>query len=296
MELCFNRWNDGVGNKWLFGAAAGVAAVLLFLLGGRLMLSSIERQFIYFPTRVARDTPTPPLPRVRAVEEVWLAGDGGVRIHALYAGADAAFADLLFLHGNAGNLYDRLANVEMLVEYGFNVLIIDYRGYGKSGGQPSEEGLYEDGEAGYRYLVDRRGVAPQRLVVFGRSLGAAVAIELASKNPCGAVIAESAFTSALSLGKLHYGWLPGLLLRGMTQRFDSLSKVARLRAPALFVHGRADAIVPVEMGRQLYEATPEPKRWYEIVGAGHNDTLMVGGREYFQQLANFVREHVAAED
>lgn len=285
-----------MGQKWLLGAGAAGVAVLLFLGGGRVMLSAIERQFIYFPTRVSRDTPTPALRRARVVEEVWLARDGGVRIHGLYAGAGAAFADLLFLHGNAGNLYDRLDNVEMLVESGFNVLIIDYQGYGKSGGKPSEEGLYGDGEAAYRYLVEVRGVAPARLVVFGRSLGAAVAIDLASRNPCGPVIVESAFTSALALGQLHYGWLPGLLLRGMTQRFDSLSKVRRLRSPVLFVHGQVDGIVPIEMGRQLYEASPEPKRWYEITGAGHNDTVMVGGREYFRRLVSFAREHVAAEE
>lgn len=285
-----------MGHKWLYSVAAAGAVVLFIFTGGRLMLSAIERQFIYFPTRIARELPTPVVPAAEVVEEVWLESDGGIRIHGLYAGAEAAFADLLFLHGNAGNLYDRLDNVRMLVESGFNVLIIDYRGYGKSGGQPSEEGLYQDGEAGYRYLVDERRVSPERLVIFGRSLGSAVAIELASRHRCAAVVVESAFTSAVSLGRLHYGWLPGLILRGMTQRFDSLSKVARLRAPALFVHGQRDGIVPVEMGRQLYEASPEPKRWYEIGGAGHNDTVMVGGREYFQRFASFVREHVAADE
>jgi pimeloyl-ACP methyl ester carboxylesterase len=174
--LVSNWWNDDVGQKWLYGIAAAGAVLLFVLTGGRLMLSAIERQFIYFPTRVAQDTPTPALLGARVVEEVWLESGGGVRVHGLYAGADAAFADLLFLHGNAGNLYDRLGNVEMLVASGFNVLIIDYQGYGKSGGQPSEQGLYDDGEAGYRYLVDSLGVPPDRLVVFGRSLGAAVAI------------------------------------------------------------------------------------------------------------------------
>jgi len=284
-----------VGYKWLYRVVAVGAVALFLLMGGRLMLRAIERQFIYFPTHVARDVPTPVLLGARVVEEVWLESGSGDRIHGLYAGSDAAFADLLFLHGNAGNLYDRLDNVEKLVESGFNVLILDYRGYGKSEGQPSEEGLYEDAEAGYRYLLDRRGEVPARLVVFGRSLGAAVAIELASRHPCGAVIAESAFTSALALGRLHYGWLPGLVLRGMTQRFDSISKVARLRAPALFVHGEVDGIVPVEMGRELFKASSEPKSWYEIAGAGHNDTVVVGGREYFRRLVTFVREHVAAE-
>lgn len=292
-----NRWNDDVGNKWIYGAAAIVAAVFFFVGGGRLMLSVIERQFIYFPTRVAGDEPVPALPGARVVEEVWLEGEGesGSRVHGLYAGARDPWADLLFFHGNAGNLYHRLDNVEMLVEAGFNVLIIDYQGYGKSGGKPSERSMYADGEAAYRYLLEERGVIPERLVVFGRSLGAAVAIELASRNPCGALIAESAFTSTLAMGKLHYSWLPGALLSGMTQRFDSLSKVGRLRSPVLFVHGGADAIVPVEHGRQLFDASPEPKRWYEIGNAGHNDTVRVGGHEYLQRLVRFAKEHVSAE-
>jgi fermentation-respiration switch protein FrsA (DUF1100 family) len=277
---------------WIVAVAA---AVFLFVGGGRLMLSALERQFVYFPTRVARDAPIPALADARVVEEVWLAGEGEAEVHGLYVGGRDAVADLLFLHGNAGNLYDRLDNVAMLAELGFNVLIIDYPGYGKSGGEPSERSLYEAADRAYRYLLEERGVNPGRLVIFGRSLGAAVAIELATRNPCGALIAESAFTSAVALGKLHYGWLPGFLLRGMTQRFDSISKLGRLRAPVLFVHGEADGIVPVEMGRQLYEASPEPKRWYEIAGAGHNDTVMAGGREYFSRLASFVREHVGAE-
>lgn len=286
-----------MGSKWIYRVAAVAVAVLFFVGGGRLMLRAIERQFIYFPTRVARGVPTPPLPGARVVEEVWLKGEGegGSGVHGIYAGAREPWADLLFFHGNAGSLYDRLGNVEMLVESGFNVLIIDYRGYGKSGGRPSERVLYSDGEAAYRYLLEERGVAPERLVIFGRSLGAAVAIELASRKPCGALIAESAFTSTVAMGKLHYGWLPETFLRGVTQRFDSLSRVGHLRSPVLFVHGRVDAIVPVEMGRQLYESSSEPKGWYEIAGAGHNDTVLVGGREYVQRIVSFVGEHVSPE-
>jgi fermentation-respiration switch protein FrsA (DUF1100 family) len=288
------RSND-VWRKLLYFAAGVLVAALLFIIGGGLMLASLERQLIYFPTRVAKDAAPPRLPGASIVEEVWIDSGTGARVHGIYAGADDAFADLLFFHGNAGNLFDRLDNVALLVEFGFNVLIIDYRGYGKSDGEPSEQALYDDGLAAYRYLTERRGAVPGRLVLFGRSLGSAVAIELGARLPSAAVIAESAFTSALDLGKVHYGWLPGVLLRAMTHRFESLSKVPRLRAPVLFVHGDVDAIVPVEMGRSLYEASPEPKEWYNIRGAGHNDTLMVGGREYFSRLANFVRKHVPPE-
>lgn len=283
-----------VWRKFLYVAASMLVATTLFIAGGRLMLSAIERQLIYFPTRTEHDAPTPRVAGASVVEEVWIEAAEGVRVHGIYAAAENAYADLLFFHGNAGNLYDRLDNVTLLVALGFNVLIMDYRGYGKSGGEPSEAALYEDGLAAYRYLIDEKGADPARLVLFGRSLGSTVAIELGSRQPAGVVIAESAFTSARELARLHYGLLPNLLLRVMTHQFDSLSKAPNLKAPVLYIHGDRDSIVPVEMGLRLYEASPEPKEWYPIRGAGHNDTLIVGGDEYFQRLAEFVRTHVAA--
>jgi fermentation-respiration switch protein FrsA (DUF1100 family) len=269
-----------------------VAAVVLFLLGGRLMLESLERQLIYFPTRVREDAPTPHVQGASAVEEVWLETPDGVRVHGIYAGAEYAFADLLFFHGNAGDLYDRLDNVSVLVRMGMNVLIMDYRGYGKSGGKPSEQVLYEDGLLAYRYLKEERGVDPARLVIFGRSLGGAVAIELGTQQPAAALIAESSFTSAQDLAKLHYSFLPGMLLGSMTHKFDSISKVPQLRSPILFIHGDSDTIVPVRMGRSLYDAAAEPKEWYEIRGADHNDMLMIGGADYFRRLIDFVKRYV----
>ncbi len=109
------------------------------------------------------------------------------------------------------------------------------------------------------------------------------------------MIVESSFTSARDLARLHYSWLPGALLGAMTHKFDSISKVAQLQVPVLYVHGEVDNIVPARLGRQLYEASPEPKEWYEVRGAGHNDMLLVGGRDYFRRLVQFVRRHVGTE-
>jgi fermentation-respiration switch protein FrsA (DUF1100 family) len=276
-------------------AVGVVAAVVLFLLGGRLMLESLERQLIYFPTRVREDAPTPQVEGASRVEEVWLETPDGVRVHGIYATAAGAFADLLFFHGNAGDLYDRLDNVGMLVASGMNVLIMDYRGYGKSEGKPSEAALYEDGLLAYRYLTKERGVDPARLVIFGRSLGGTVAIELGTQVEAAALVVESSFTSAEELARLHYSFLPGVLLGQMTHKFDSISKVPDLRAPVLFIHGDSDAIVPVRMGRRLYEAAAEPKEWYEVRGADHNDMLVVGGADYFRRLVDFVRRYVGTE-
>lgn len=294
--MAVSRLRDGgVGRKVAYVAAAITATIILFIAGGQLMLNALERQLIYFPTRTRVDAATPQLPGADVVEEVWLETGDGVRVHGIYAGRHDAFADLLFFHGNAGNLYDRLDNVALLVQSGFNVLIMDYRGYGKSEGAPSERALYDDGLLAYRHMVERRGVDPQRLVLFGRSLGSTVAVELGSTHACGAVIAESAFTSAQELARVHYGFLPGMLLRSMSHEFDSMAKVPRLKAPVLYIHGNVDNIVPMSMGRRLFEASPDPKEWYEITGAGHNDTLFVGGSAYFQRLVNFVKRYVGSE-
>lgn len=259
------------------------------------MLESLERQLIYFPSRVPADAPVPRIAGAMSVEEVWLESEDGTRIHGIYAAAREPFADLLFFHGNAGSLYDRLDNVAMLVEAGLNVLIIDYHGYGKSGGRPSESALYEDASLAYRHLVDGRGVDPDRIVLFGRSLGSTVAIELGVRERAGAIIVESGFTSAEDLARVHYGWLPGALLKNMTHELASIDKVGRLRAPALYVHGDRDSIVPLRMGRRLFEASAEPKEWYEIEGAGHNDTVWAGGSSYIERVVGFVKKHVAVD-
>ena len=277
-------------------AVGALAAAALFIAGGRLMIRTLERQFIYFPTRVERSAPTPRIPGAAVVDEVWLRASDGARIHALDVRPETPLTDLLFLHGNAGSLYDRLDNVGRLASLGFRVLILDYRGYGKSGGRPSEAGLYRDADAAYAYLTEGRGVAPDRVVVFGRSLGSAVALDLAARRRVGAIIAESAFTSARDLARLHYAWIPNLLLNAMSHELDSQAKVRRLQAPVLFVHGLRDAIVPAALGRRLYDASPEPKAWYPIERAGHNDTWMIGGEAYFRRLVEFVREHVPATD
>lgn len=281
-----------MGRRVAYIAASVTAAAVLFFAGGRLMLNALERQLIYFPTRTRPDAPTPAVPGADAVEEVWLEAADGVQVHGIYAVRNGAFAELLFFHGNAGNLYDRLDNVASLVQSGLNVLIMDYRGYGKSQGTPSERALYEDGLLAYRYLVERRGVDPRQLVLFGRSLGSTVAIELGATEECGAIVAESAFTSAQELARVHYGFLPGMLLRSMSHEFDSIGRAPRLKAPVLYVHGTVDDIVPIGMGRRLFEASPEPKEWYEIDGAGHNDTMYVGGAEYFRRLVDFIRRYV----
>ena len=217
-------------------------------------------------------------------EDVFLETGDGVRIHAFWLPAPGATRALLFLHGNAGNASHRLPNAAELVALGTSVLLLDYRGYGLSEGTPSEAGAYADARTGLRYLLEERGFAANRVVVFGRSLGGAVAIDLVQDRTIAGLILESTFTSVADMAR---SILPPAapFVRG---RFDSEKKIARLRAPLLFFHGDRDEIVPHELGQRLFEVAPEPKAFETIVGAGHNDTTQVGGRPYFERIRRFL--------
>ena len=217
-------------------------------------------------------------------EEVFLETQDGVRIHGFWLPAEGATRALLFLHGNAGNASHRLPNAAELVALGTSVLLLDYRGYGLSEGTPSEAGTYLDAQAGLAHLVTERGFAENRILVFGRSLGGAVAVDLVQDRDLAGLILESTFTSLPDMAR---SLLPfaAPLVRG---RFDSESKVARLRTPLLVFHGDRDEIVPYRLGEKLFEVAPEPKAFETIVGAGHNATTQVGGRPYFERIRRFL--------
>lgn len=219
-------------------------------------------------------------------EDVFLEAEDGTRIHAFWLPADGTQRVILFLHGNAGNASHRLPNAAQLVGLGTSVLLLDYRGYGLSEGHPTESGVYADARAGLGHLLGQRGFAEQDIVVFGRSLGGAVALDLVQDRPVAGVILESTFTSLADMAR---GMLPmaAPFVRG---RFDSVSKIEGLRAPLLFFHGDRDEIVPYRLGRALFDAAPEPKSFETLAGAGHNDTVEVGGRAYLDRIALFLDE------
>jgi fermentation-respiration switch protein FrsA (DUF1100 family) len=173
-----------------------------------------------------------------------------------------------------------------MMELPVQVFIIDYRGYGKSEGKPTERGLYLDARAAWDYLINERRVAPERIVVFGKSLGGVPAIDLASQVTPAGLIVQSSFTSAGDMAAEILPFLPRVLLQ---TKMDSLGKIQQVRCPKLFIHSRADEIVPYELGRRLYEAAPEPKEFYEVKGSPHNSTYVVGGKPYFEALRNFVQ-------
>ena len=224
------------------------------------------------------------------LQEVWFEAADGTRLFGWYVESSGGPATLLWCHGNAGNIINRLENLVELYKHGFSVFLFDYRGYGRSQGRPTEEGLYQDAMAAYAYLSESRRVAPERLVIFGRSLGGAVAAEVASQRPPAGLVLESVFPSVEALAKHHYFGLPVHWLLGA--RFTLVDRLPRIAAPILVIHGDRDEIVPLELGQQVFDAARGPKAFYLVQGAGHNDLYQVGGAPYFQRLKRFAEEVV----
>lgn len=254
-----------------------LAAALLLALGAGFVLI-FEDSLIYFPTKGGVG-PSPG-------EEVSLTASDGVKIHGWYLANPRAKVTLLWFHGNGGNLEDRRDMMRELSELPSNVLLIDYRGYGKSEGKPSEEGLYRDARAAYDWLLTR--TTADRIVVFGKSLGAGPACELASTLPCGGLIVQSAFTKAPDMASRVLPAFP-LARYLMHTKYDNLAKVATIACPKLFIHSRSDEMIPFEMAERLFAAAREPKEsaWFDG-GAGHNELWIVQRKTYYPRLARFL--------
>jgi fermentation-respiration switch protein FrsA (DUF1100 family) len=175
---------------------------------------------------------------------------------------------VLFLHGNAGDIGNHLPWAKFLIAAGYGVLALEYRGYGGNPGAPSEAGLIDDGRAGFAFLK-AQGIPDANTVLFGESLGTGVAVQLAAEHPVRAMILRSPYTSMAEVADIQ---LPYLFARWLVRdRFDSLAKIGLSKAPLFVFHGDADTLIPMALGRQLFEAAPEPKTWLTIPGAGHND-------------------------
>lgn len=221
-------------------------------------------------------------------EDVELDTEDGVRLHGWYLpGPQDDAPVLLFLHGNAGNVGHRLESLEQFHHLGLAVLIIDYRGYGKSSGSPDEEGTHQDARAAWNWLREHLEYEAEEIVLFGRSLGAAVAARLAeAKNPA-AVILEAAFTSAADLGAEVYPWLPVRAL--IRHEYDVLGRVEAIEAPLLIAHARDDDMVPFAHAERLLEAGGEGVRLMEMKG-GHNDAFRATGPQYIDGLREFLED------
>ncbi|WP_432822889.1 alpha/beta hydrolase [Trichloromonas sp.] len=269
--------------------------ILLLMLGGLAFApgseSAMEHRFIFFPERPL--VATPALYDL-AYEEVHFPAGDGTALHGWYLPGEPGKPLVLFCHGNAGNISHRLDNLRLLHRLGVSVFIFDYRGYGKSAGKASEEGTYSDAR-GARAWLQARGWPPERIVYFGRSLGASVALQLAVEHPPAGLVLETPFTSIAAMGRHHnpilyfaLGWL-------LDARYDNLAKIVNIRTPLLIFQGDRDNIVPESMARNLFEAANEPKTWHLIPGADHNDTYDSGGEDYWSAWSTFLRKLAPAQ-
>lgn len=247
-------------------------------------MSLLDQFFVYHPDPwQERDwARTSGLP----LEDVWFQSADGTKLFGWYVEASASRPVLLWCHGNAGNIINRLDNLRELYRIGLSVFLFDYRGYGRSEGRPSEDGFYDDALGAYLYLTRARNIRPERLILFGRSLGAAVAGEVATQKPASGLILESCFPSIEAVAKFHYGGLPVHWLLGAAFRLSD--RLPQLSLPKLFIHGEQDDIIPLDLGKQVFEAARPPKSFYLVQGADHNNVPFVGGRAYYAKLAEFI--------
>ena len=251
---------------------------LLLVMAVCLFLRWREPRLIYYPQRTPFVTPP-------GITDLNLTASDGVPIHGWFVPTLLAPAPtVLLFHGNAGNLSHRLQKIALLRAAGAAVCIIDYRGYGRSSGSPSEAGTYRDARAAYDYLTTTRELAPRNIVLYGESLGSAVAVELATQVPVGGVVIEEAFTSIPEVGQKMFPLLPiGWLVRN---RYDTIHKMGRLQSPLLIFHSRQDELFPYEYAERLLAAAPEPKRLVELQG-GHNDAFWQSQVVYRSALQQF---------
>lgn len=256
-----------ISRERMIGLAVAFIVLLILLFIG---LRWFEHAIAFHPTRydgsAAWNLPV-------GAQDVWLTTADGVRLHGWFfeAEREPGWATVIYFHGNGGNLSNVRWVGERLADRGLNVLLLDYRGYGKSEGRlDGELGLYTDGDAGYDFVTKNRGVSGSKVVLYGQSLGTAVAADLASRKSCGAVIMESGFSSSSDLASNLFPWLPSRLHFLAKNRFDSARKLARTGCPVLITHGDPDEVIPTEQARRLFDAANEPKKLLIFPGAGHN--------------------------
>lgn len=249
------------------------AVVSVLILFAAVMI--FEDRLIYFPT-VGSVGPSPG-------EEVALTAADGVKLHGWWLPHPQAKATILHLHGNGGNLEDRRDLVRELQALGVNVLAIDWRGYGKSEGKPSEAGLYADARAAYDWALTK--TTADKLILHGESLGGGPSCELAATLPCAGLILQSTFTSIPDMAPRVLPIFPKFLVR---TKFDNLSKVPKIACRKLFLHSRADEMIPFEMGERLFAAAADPKESTWFTGVGHNEMTISRARKYYGRIAEFL--------
>jgi fermentation-respiration switch protein FrsA (DUF1100 family) len=277
MKESWKRAGKFILRRWL------LIAIPAFIIGMAMTSHRLERFLVYFPTRHLQFDPgTVGLD----FQDIELFTEDDVKLHGWFVPFERAAGTVLVLHGNGGNIGDRVSWLKMLHDLGLNVFIIDYRGYGKSEGEPYEEGLYRDARAAYDWWAAERKPGNEKLILFGESLGGAVAVHLAAGVSPSGLVLQSTFTSARDMAKTMFPI--GLLQPLVNVHFNSADAITRIKCPKLFIHGESDATVPFRLGEDLFKLSPDPKFFYAVPGAGHNDLVLVAGSEYIRQLKMFL--------
>lgn len=265
---------------WIVLATLAVFYILVCL-----VMYVAQPRMIYFPSKTVAVTPSDAsLP----YDDVTLTCADGAQINGWFVPADSARATLIFCHGNGGNISHRLESIDQFHRLGLSVFVFDYHGYGQSEGKPGEQETYLDAEAAWQYLTDTRGIPPDSIIIFGRSLGGAVAVWLASQHRAKALVVESSFTSIADVAAHYYPFLP---VRPLVRvKYDSRKLIGGIKMPILFIHSPDDDIIPFKLGRRLFEAANEPKQFLQIHG-GHNagfldsdEVYMKGWREFLTSI------------
>jgi uncharacterized protein len=247
-----------------------------------LLTRFLEKRILFRPLRLVVNTP-------QSVgleyEEVFFKSFDDVRLNGWFIPAKGALLTILYFHGNAGNISHRIEVARAFNSQKFNFFIFDYRGFGKSKGSPSEEGTYLDGIAAYNYLINEKNILPKNIVLYGKSLGAAVAVNTAIKVKAGVLICESSFASTKDMVKEFYGLIP--LWTFISQRYDTLEKIRRVDIPLLVMHSPKDEIIPFRHSKRLFKKAREPKELY-IMKGGHNDAFYIYKTEIMKRMEDFL--------
>jgi len=263
---------------WLGAAAVGYLIVVALVWG-------FQEKLVFFPD-VGREGGITPKALGLAFDEVQISTEDGATLAAWWVPREDARATILLFHGNAGSIASRTPYAEMFHRLGYATLLVDYRGYGKSTGTPSEAGTYRDAEAAWRWLTETRKLKPERIVVMGESLGGGVATWLAARHRPGALILASAFTSVADVGAEAYWFLPVRLISRIG--YDSLSRMPEIDCPVLVAHSPEDEIIPVSHGQALFLAAPDPKLFVKLAG-GHNDGFLYMRPDWVEAVGAFLQ-------
>ena len=260
--------------KFLIFAAA--AAILLFI-----YIQYIEKTGIFFPTK---DIDFIPSDIGLEFKDIYFDTKDGLTLNGWFIPHQDSSLTLLFFHGNGGNISGRLDKIRILHEAKVNIFIIDYRGYGRSQGVPTEKGVYIDSDSAYDYLTTKENVRAEDIVIYGESLGAAVAVELAGRQRAAGLILEGGFSSGRDIGKIIYPYLPKALLPNV---LDSATRIEEITIPKLFIHSKDDEVVPISLGKKLFSAAPVPKEFVEITGL-HDSGFRESQERYTSSIIGFI--------